>query len=259
MRFMLAAALLIAATACDKKVDRPAIPPDTVVDDQCGDSSPGCPRDTTGDTLRVDSAGASYMPKPAVWRLASMWRWKHQVASDTSSYKIHYSLPQPLPATDTVQLRVGRDSAVGWPNQPVLTARRTAQRDSATFKVAKVYGANVKFYACRRVLRAGAQVVPERCQNWRTNWPGRLPDSLWVDSSLALVKLITVATPSLKTETKKQIQFCVFGLYLDNKARMLQNQVNIPECRKAYDGLPITMRLPGYPVAYQRAPAGPNL
>ncbi len=225
MRFMLGLLVLVAACTSEQKVPRPQM-----------ESAP------VDSSIRVDSAQAS------IFRHASYGAT--QVASDTSVYKIHYSLPAPLPAGDNVQLRLDRDSVVGLKDQPLLTATRTAQRDSASFKVAKVFGASARWYTCRRILRGTAQVQPERCTVWKTNWPGRLPDSLWTDSSLAVVKYILVSVPP-SVPYGGLIQNCAFALALDNKARMLLRQKDDPVCRKAYDGLPVTMRLAGYPVAYK--------
>lgn len=245
MRFLMTAALLIAATACGKYKEDP-LP----------DSLPAYK-----DSVTVDSGGA--MRSTSLYSNAS---YSTFAPGDSGTYKVLYSLASPLPVTDTVQLRLGNDSL------SALTARRTAQRDSASFKVAKVYGRTAKWYACRRVLRAGVQVQTEKCTTWTTNLPSRLPDSVWVDSTLAIAKLdvkpdtgkITTAmwrarniyqgpnglvdstgrplnfTCPANVDRCPGIQFCGFVVFRDGKVAMRDEQSGV--CPNEYSKIAASKR-----------------
>lgn len=231
MRFMLAAALLVAATACDTRREQPVpvdtLPKDTLIKDTIPDG------ESLPDTLIVDSAGASLL------RHASYGAMFQE--SDTAIYKVHYSLAAPLPAGDTVQLRMNRDSVAGVPRIATLTAKRTAQRDSVSFRAPKVFGASARWYACRRVLRAGEQIQPEKCVVWRVVLPAKPVDSVWVDSSLTIAKL-DLKPDKISVEAKKTVQFCAFVVFLDGKVAMRAKEKIAPECLSEYTRFSLVQR-----------------
>lgn len=255
--FALFTALAVLACSPEKKVDRPNIDPGYVPrtpadsDDQCGDSSPGCPVDS----MVVDSSQAS------IFRLSS-WESDEFVAVDSSTYKLNWRFSG-FVAGDTVQVKLVRDSVVSKVTRVSITKNRFTATGSVDIAVDKIFGTQASYSACTRLRKT--TVKSEVCVAWKTNYPAKPPaDSMWVDSSLAQTKLVLLPPvfsklsqdwrfPSSKTNpglVTAQQYGCVVLIALDGKARMLESQRTLTPCRKAYDALPASQKLAGYPAAY---------
>lgn len=233
--FALFAALAMLACSPQKKVDRVIIP-DTVIDDQCGDSMPGCPRDTLqgNDTVKMQiDSGAAFL-----WHRAS---YGASVAVDSSIYKIRWRVSG-FTAGDTVQIRLTRDSVTGKVGKVSITKSRFTINDSVSIGVDKIYGAQANYAACVRLRRT--TVKSEICQLWATNFaaPGKV-DTMSVDSSqaMAFVRAAYADWPN-----KMPVQYCLYLKTKDDKMRIIAGQENVSICQKLYRHFPATQQFPDY-------------
>lgn len=233
--FTLFAALMVLACSPQEKVPRPNIDSGPV-DDQCGDSSPGCPKDS----LVVDSTQASSVKGWPIFRQAS---YGAAVAVDSSTYTINYSVSNPLGPVDTVQVWLRRDSALTVPKVSTSKYFRTL-KGAAVFKVVKIYNAKATYRVCVRV-RSNTLKSNDLCQVWITNYTKATPppvvDTVKVDSSLAILKL-DVKPDNPTVETGQQIQFCAYVVFQTGKVALRTQDKGIPQCDEMYKGYTLVQR-----------------
>lgn len=118
---------------------------------------------------------------------------------DSSVYTINYSLTKPLRTAanggpDTVRVNFKRDSAAGV-SFVNLTRLKLVQRDTAAFKVDKVYGRLATYRACVSI-RKTVTIGVSKCSVFTTTLPAKADttppavDSVRVDSSLAIAGIL---------------------------------------------------------------------
>lgn len=220
---------------------------------------------------------------------------------DTSTYTITYVLDR-APRTvanggpDTVRVNLRRDStSISVPLLAFGTKLRYLQRDTASFKVPKVFGFPAKYTACVQV-RKTVVIVPNKCQSWQTNLPAKVDttpptrvDSVLVDSVMAVLvrpEQVTVSqtdweavgvyrrdtmTNALYSKTGTKLawtcpsggtgkcpakQFCAFVRLGNGSVAMTANSATIVSCQKIFDQIP--GHLPTYaPAFYVLGPGAP--
>jgi hypothetical protein len=217
MKGLIALAVVLAACTHEKKADTRERP----LEIRKGDSTA---------QMKVDSSQAL---------LSTSYGASVQVAVDSSTYKIKYSLGT-YNTGDTVVVKLTRDSSATV--KPVsITRLRFAKIDSVSFRVDKIYNSVAKYSSC--VRRRKNALLSEICQFWQTNFT-KAPDSMWVDSSLAMVKLdikpdtvkVYASGPSNTDPTKYKTtqQFCAFIVFKDGKVAMRAQDKLHAECPVMY-------------------------
>jgi len=180
-RFLL---LAIALTACGTS-DKPRSPmPDSIETEDFDSLAPAA------ESVEVKEASPIGAARAGVLAGA--------ILGDTSQYLVSYALDRP-PRTvanggpDTVRVALRRDSTAGVLPLSFPYKFRFTQRDTASFKVPKVYGLPAKYTATVLVRKNGVTVSPGQSRSWTTNLPAKVDttppkvDSMKVDSVMAVI------------------------------------------------------------------------